>query len=70
MRRELWLICAMVTPLAKFCSVYSCPRRRMPSAASGRQALAKRQEPTDAPISERSRGAAGSHSPNSARSSP
>ena len=36
----------------------------------GRQALAKRQEPTDAPISERSRGAAGSHSPNSARSSP
>ncbi|MNI58870.1 hypothetical protein D3C73_1140010 [compost metagenome] len=42
----------------------------MPSAASGRQALAKRQEPTEAPISERSRGAAGSHSPNSARSRP
>ncbi|MNY69629.1 hypothetical protein D3C86_2075940 [compost metagenome] len=70
MRRELSLICAMVTPLAKFCSVYSWPRRRRPSAASGRQALAKRQEPTDAPINERSRGTAGNHSPNKARSSP
>ena len=66
----LRLTSAMLTPLAKRWLVYSSPRRSRPCTGSGRQALAKRQEPMDAPISVRCRGALGNHEPNSARSSP